>query len=82
MSHVEEVVLAAHTQLMKDAEIDKESSRDLELRRRNGIDSLGIVNLIMTIEDELDVELDECLAQIRKCRTIGEMIDVIEAKVG
>lgn len=81
MSRVEEVVLKVHTNLMKSRDINRESSRDLEVRRRNGIDSLGIVSIILEIEEELGIELDECLAAIRKCRTIGDIIDVIEAKV-
>lgn len=81
MSRVEEVVLKVHTNLMKSRDINRESSRDLEVRRRNGIDSLGIVSIILEIEEELGIELDECLADIRKCRTIGDIIDVIQAKV-
>ena len=78
MSKVEEAVLACHNKLMESKGIDVKSSPELEIRRRYGIDSLGIVTMIMDIEEMLDTELDECLADIRKCRTIGEIIKVIE----
>lgn len=79
MSKVEEVVLKCHNKLMESKGIDVKSSVDLEVRRRYGIDSLGIVTMIMEIEEMLEVELDDRLADIRKCRTIGEIVNVIES---
>ena len=62
MTRVEEVVCRVHTKIMRD----------------NGIDSLGIVNMILDIEDELNIELDGCLQEIRECHTIADVIKVIE----
>lgn len=76
--NVEEAVLTAHTKLMKSKGIERESSRELEIRRRNGIDSMGIVTLILDVEDILELELDGCLGDIRRSKTIGDIIDVIE----
>ncbi len=81
MDQVEAAVLKIHTELMGSKAIDRESSRDLEVKGSNGIDSLGIVSMILGIEEELDVDLDDCLAHIRKCRTIGDIIDVVSAEV-
>lgn len=78
MTRVEEVVYRVHTEIMKEQGINKESSADLAFARDNGIDSLGIVNMILDIEDELEVELDSCLQEIRKCRTVGDVIKTIE----
>lgn len=78
MRSVKEVVLEKHAILMQDRDIDMESSEDLEFGRKNAIDSLGIVELIIAIEEELDIELDDCLTEIRKCKTVGDMIHTIE----
>lgn len=77
MKNVEQTVLKCHTNMMKANNIDKESNISMEMTQENGIDSLGIVTLILEIEEELDMELDAYLADIRKCKTIGELINVI-----
>lgn len=77
MKNVEQAVLKCHTNVMKTNNIDKVSDISMEMTQENGIDSLGIVTLIVEIEDELDMELDAYLADIRKCKTIGELINVI-----
>ena len=51
MTRVEEVVCRVHTKIMREQGIDMESSPDLAFTRDNGIDSLGIVNMILDIED-------------------------------
>ena len=33
---------------------------------------------ILDIEDELDIELDNYLAMIRECKTMGLFIDIVE----
>ena len=68
MTRVEEVVCRVHTKIMREQGIDMESSPD----------SLGIVNMILDIEDELNIELDGCLQEIRECHTIADVIKVIE----
>lgn len=78
---VKSIVLKRHNELMREVGIDKESTIEMEMTRDYAIDSLGIVSLILNIEEDLDVELDDCLADIRRCKTIGEMISVIEAAV-
>lgn len=78
MTRVEEVVCRVHTKIMREQGSDMESSPDLAFTRDNGIDSLGIVNMILDIEDELNIELDGCLQEIRECHTIADVIKVIE----
>lgn len=78
---VKKVVLDSHTKLMAERNIDKISSPEMEIRPKNGIDSLGIVNMILDIEETLHVELDSFLPRIRKCRTIGQLIEIVEEAV-
>lgn len=78
MKDIQKVVIRLHNKLLKEREIDMESSLEMEMRPRNGITSESIVTLLLDIEDELDIELDDYLAQIRKCKTIGLLTDIVK----
>lgn len=78
MKNIQEVVLRLHNQLMIEEKINKESSPEMEMRPRNGITSVSIVSLLLDLEDELDIELDDYLVQIRKCTTLGGFIDIVK----
>lgn len=78
MDRIEETILRLHTDLMKSMGIVQVSSMDMEIRPQNGITSESIVTLLLDIEDELDVELEAYLADIRKCKTIGLLVDIIK----
>ena len=82
MKNVREVVLEQHTILMNSKGIDKKSSNDMAFGRDDAIDSLGIVEFILGVEEELGVELDGCLPEIRSCKTVGEVIQIIEEFCG
>lgn len=47
------------------------------ISRENGIDSLGMVTLVIDMEEKFDIDLDEHLSDIRKCKTIGELTEII-----
>ena len=78
MVKIDEVVIRLHNNLLKEKEINKESSPEMEIRPKNGITSATIITLLLDIEDELDIELDDYLPEIRKCKTIGLLIDIIK----
>ena len=78
MVRIDEIVMGLHNKLMKEKGINKESSLEMEIRPRNGITSESIVTLLLGIEEELDIELDDYLADIRKCKTIGLLIDIVK----
>lgn len=78
MVDIQKVVIRLHNKLLKERESDMESSLEMEMRPRNGITSESIVTLLLDIEDELDIELDDYLAQIRKCKTIGLLTDIVK----
>ncbi|MBP3450150.1 MAG: hypothetical protein J6K22_06805 [Spirochaetaceae bacterium] len=78
MENIEETVLNLHTKLMYEQGIKQQSSPELELRPRNGITSSTIVSLILDIEDVLNIQLDNYIYEIRKCKTISDFILIIE----
>lgn len=78
MKSVKETVLRIHTELMHQQGISQESTEELEIRPRNGITSSTIVSFLLDLEDELDIQLDRYLPEIRVCKTIGAFIKIIE----
>ncbi len=52
---VEKIVLEVHTQLMQDDGIPKVSCREMCVNRESGIDSLGIVTLVLELEERLEL---------------------------
>lgn len=81
MADVKEIVFKCHNKIMKEKGINKESSEELTLTRDNGIDSMGIVSFVIDLEDELDTELERHLSKVRKCRTIGDLITLLNIVV-
>lgn len=47
------------------------------ISRENGIDSLAMVTLVIDIEEKFNIDLDEHLSEIRKCKTIGQLIEIV-----
>lgn len=44
------------------------------------VDSLGVVELLMALEDNFDVKIPDDEAE--KITTVGEAVDVVEGKIG
>ena len=78
MIKIEEVVLSCHNKLLKELKIEKKSSLDMEFSRENGISSLGIVSLIILLEEELKIDLDDYLMPIRECKTLADLVEVLK----
>ncbi len=50
---------------------------DTDLQEDLGADSLDVVDLLMSIEDEFEVEIPD--EEIENIRTLGELVSYIEA---
>ncbi len=59
-----------------DADID-EMTMDTDIAKDLGADSLDVVELLMSIEDEFNVEIPD--EEIENIKTIGELVEYIEA---
>ena len=77
MKNIQEVVLRIHTEIMHQKGINQKSTQDMEIRPKNGITSESIVIFILDLEEELGIELDDYLSQIRKAKTIQALIDIV-----
>ena len=65
-------------QILDESGIDAVITNETVLSRDMGIDSLGIVNLIFGIEEDLEIELDDYLAEIRNAHTVRELSEIAE----
>ena len=59
-----------------DADIDQ-MTMDTDIAKDLGADSLDVVELLMSIEDEFSVEIPD--EEIENIKTIGELVEYIEA---
>lgn len=76
--NVEEVVLQAHNQLLDSLGKERRSKPDAKMSRGYGIDSVGIVTLILDIEEMLDIDLEPYLQEIRNAYYVKDLINVVE----
>lgn len=75
---VNDAIIKNFEQILDESGIEAVITEETELNRDMGIDSLGIVNLILGIEEELEIELDEYLLDVRNAKTIKELINIVE----
>ena len=59
-----------------DADID-EMTMDTDIARDLGADSLDVVELLMSIEDEFEVEVPD--EEIENVKTVGDVVEYIKA---
>lgn len=78
MKDVEDTVIKCHQKILDDAGIKEMSNLNMKMSRENGIDSLGMVLLILGIEEELGINLDQYLAEIRRACYLQELINIIK----
>ncbi len=58
---------------------EDELSADTNIATDLGADSLDVVEILMSIEDEFDIEIPD--SEIENIRTIGELVDYIETNM-
>ena len=75
---VNDAIIKNFQQILDESGIEAVITEETELNRDMGIDSLGIVNLILSIEEDLEIELDDYLAEIRNAHTVKELSALIE----
>ena len=63
--------------LAEQFDVDEDSlQNDTDLQDDLGADSLDVVDLLMSIEDECDIEIPD--EEIENIRTVGELVNYIE----
>ena len=63
--------------LAEQFDVDEDSlQNDTDLQDDLGADSLDVVDLLMSIEDEFDIEIPD--EEIENIRTVGELVNYLE----
>lgn len=76
-------VIECINRVIEEMELDAvEVTESTPLTREYGIDSMGLVSLVIELEDTFDIELDDYLADIRKSATVSELVGVIQGVLG
>lgn len=66
--------------LAEQFDVDEDSlQNDTDLQDDLGADSLDVVDLLMSIEDEFEIEIPD--DQIENIRTVGELVNYIETNM-
>lgn len=66
--------------LAEQFDIDEDSlQNDTDLQDDLGADSLDVVDLLMSIEDEFEIEIPD--EEIENIRTVGELVNYIETNM-
>lgn len=68
--NIKEKVLECCEMIIAESDVNVVVTEELELTRESGIDSLGLVSLVLELEDALEIDLDEYLLEVRNCKTI------------
>ena len=58
---------------------EEEMTMDTDIAKDLGADSLDVVELLMSIEDEFEVEIPD--EEIENIKTIGELTEYIQARI-
>jgi acyl carrier protein len=81
MKNIEEVVLDAYKAVLADQGNDTVPSLDVVIGRNSGLDSLGLVNLMVEIEEALDITLESVLTEIRQAHKLTELVPLVQRAV-
>ncbi len=66
--------------LAEQFDVDEDSlTNDTDLQDDLGADSLDVVDLLMSIEDEFEIEIPD--EEIEHIRTVGELVNYIESNM-
>lgn len=77
--NIEEKVLECQRILYEDNNIEIEPSLEDNFDIEHGINSLGVVNFIVDLEDLTGMDFDNVLGKIRGCSKFRDIVDIIKS---
>ncbi|WP_419871391.1 phosphopantetheine-binding protein [Candidatus Pristimantibacillus sp. PTI5] len=78
MVNVEQIVLESYAKVLEEANLNFKPSLDVVIGRDSGLDSLGLVNLMIEIEEALDITLESVLVEIRQSHKLNELVALVQ----
>jgi len=77
MVEFENIVIKCCQEVISENHDDIVVGMETELTSDLGIDSLGLVSLVLLLEENLDIDLDEYLMEIRSSKSVDQLVKVI-----
>ena len=77
MCEIKNIVIKCCQEVISENHSDIKLDMGTELTNDLGFDSLGIVSLILLLEENLNIDLDEYLMEIRDCNSVDQLVQVI-----
>lgn len=77
MQEFENIVIKCCQEVVSENHSDIEVDMDICLTNELGFDSLGIVSLVLLLEEKLEMDLDEYLMEIRNSNNVAQLIQAI-----
>ena len=77
-NELKEKVFEALNEVIAESDMSITPYDEMELNRENGIDSLGIVSLVVLLEEKLEFDADKYLADIRNCKRVTDLVELME----
>lgn len=78
MKDVKSLVFEAHKEVLENSNLNATTDLDTVVGRESGLDSMGIVDFVISLEEKLDISLDSILAQIRQSNTLKDIVILVE----
>jgi acyl carrier protein len=76
--NIADTVLDCYKEVLEDGPSNIEPSLDAVNGAESGLDSLGLVNLMILIEERLDITLESVLIDIRKSHKLSDIVKLVE----
>ncbi|MBY9080750.1 hypothetical protein KIH86_13575 [Paenibacillus sp. HN-1] len=74
----EDFVLDCYRKVLEEVPGEFEAALDARVGKAPGLDSLGLVNLMIEIEEGLHISLETVLIDIRKSQTLADIVPLVE----
>ncbi|WP_127530186.1 acyl carrier protein [Paenibacillus kobensis] len=81
MTNIEQAIMDCYKKVLEESGLNIEPSMDVTIGRDSGLDSLGLVNLMIEIEEMFDITLASVLVEIRQSHKLSELVPLIERAI-
>jgi acyl carrier protein len=79
MESIKDVIHKVYRNVLEETRMENDQGEgNVKVDRASGLNSLEFVNLIVGIEEELKLNLDPVLIDLRKTKRLSEVITIIE----
>lgn len=74
---INDAIFESYSNLLKAEGVNKEPKVDEKIK----IDTYGLVNLVIDVEEKLGVSLDSAISEVKQSKTLLEVIESIQKSI-